>query len=132
MSQTVGQLDSERGFSGDIKAWDSYNKSSLTRTTGLILVEIKPIRYELKMNQIAQQNNSKTVKTQTKIVRSQMMRKGSSKISFTSKKTIKWGQIHGVLKGLPVQVGNIHVVWGLNTFKVRSKKKLKILITRFF
>ena len=82
-----------------------------------------PIRYELEITQIAQQNNSKAVKTQTKIVRGHMMIKGSSKINFTSKKTIKWGHIHGVLKGLPVQVGNIHVVWGLNTVKARSQSR---------
>ena len=131
-SQTIGQLDSERGFSGDIKAWDSYNKSSLTRTTGLILVEITPIRYELRITQITPQNNSKVVQTQNKIVRRQMVSKGSSKIHFSSKKTIKWGQINGVLKGLPVQVGNIHVVWGLKTVKVRSNKEIKYLVIRYF
>ena len=123
-SQMIGQLDTNRGFSGNIKAWDSHNKSSLTRTTGLILVEIKPIRYELKITQIAQQNKSKIANTQN-IVKSQMMNKGSSNIRFTVKKIIKWGHINGVLKGLPVTVGNIHVVWGLKTSKVAYKVKCK-------
>ena len=123
-SQMVGQLDTKRGFSGNIKAWDSHNKSSLTRTTGLILVEIKPIRYELKITQIAQQNQSKIARIQN-IVKSQIMNKGSSNIKFTVKKTIKWGHINGVLKGLPVTVGNIHVVWGLKTSKVAHKVKCK-------
>ena len=61
-----------------------------------------------------------------------MMSKGSSKINLSSKKTIKWGQINGVLKGLPVQVGNIHVVWGLKTVKVRSNKEIKYLVIRYF
>ena len=116
--QTVGQLDSRRGFSGNIIAWDSYNKSSVTSTTGLILVEITPIRYELEITNITQENKVKTVKMQNKIMNSQKMSKGLSKINFTTKKTIQWGHIPGVLKGLPVKVGNIHVVWGLKTIKV--------------
>ena len=115
---TVGQLDSRRGFSGNIIAWDSYNKSSLTRTTGLILVEITPIRYELEITKNTQKKKAKTVKIKNKIMKSQKMSKGLSKINFTTKKTIEWGHIPGVLKGLPIEVGNIHVVWGLKTIKV--------------
>ena len=115
---TVGQLDSRRGFSGNIIAWDSYNKSSLTRTTGLILVEITPIRYELELTKIAKKKKAKIVKIKNKIMKSQKMSKGLSKISFTMKKTIEWGHIPGVLKGLPIKAGNVHVVWGLKTIKV--------------
>ena len=100
------------------------SKLGTLTTTGLILVEIKPIRYELKITQIAQQNKSKIARIQN-IVKSQMMNKGSSNIKFTVKKTIKWGHINGVLKGLPVTVGNIHVVWGLMTSKVAYKVKCK-------
>ena len=84
---------------------------------------MKPIRYELKITQIAHENKSKIARIQN-IVKSQMMNKGSSNIKFTVKKTIKWGHINGVLKGLPVKVGNIHVVWGLKTSKVALQGKM--------
>ena len=81
-------------------------------------MEITPIRYELEITKNTQKKKAKTVKIKNKIMKSQKMSKGLSKINFTTKKTIEWGHIPGVLKGLPIEVGNIHVVWGLKTIKV--------------
>ena len=90
----------------------------MTRTTGIVLVEDTPIRYELEITQITERKKSKIKQIHNELARRQMMIKGSNNISLTTKKTIKWGHIHGVLKGLPVKVGTVHVVWGLKTLKV--------------
>ena len=47
-----------------------------------------------------------------------MLKKGYNKILFNFKKTIEWGHIDGMIRGLPVQIGSFHVVWGLKTTQV--------------
>ena len=131
MVPAVIEVASTNYGTGTLKVFSDYSVDNVNN--GDVLVEIEPVRYELKMERFvkdSKRTSARKILASSSIFRFQEGRESEARmqkmLSYSYAKTQYFGQVKGAIKGLPVTVhlptGEVkNLLWGMKDTNKQSE-----------